>query len=432
MNIVMFTNTFTPHVSGVANSVASLSAGLREMGHRVLVIAPEFPDMPAREADVVRVPAIERFNKTDFSLPLPLIGPLQEVLDEFRPDIVHSHHPFLLGDAALRVAAERQLPVIYTYHTRYELYGHYIATDVPPLGKLVLSLMLGYCDLCDAVIAPSESMAAFLVKNGVETPVHVIPSGIDPDRFGNGDFSRGRAAAGIPEKAFCAGHVGRLAPEKNLTYLSQAVKRFLISEPDAHFLVVGNGEMKDSLAAQFSSSGLSDRVHFAGVLRGQDLADAYAAMDVFAFSSLSETQGMVLAEAMTAGVPVVALDAPGAREMVRDRQNGRLLPTNASTSEFEHALHWLFSRRAGDRRALANKARRTALAFDRKVTIGKTLSLYRGAVLSRSLVNRMDDRAWQAASRRIATDWEILRNFGQAVKDALVERDDDKQTTPVS
>ncbi|WP_429925682.1 glycosyltransferase (plasmid) [Agrobacterium vitis] len=431
MNIVMFTNTFTPHVSGVANSVASLSAGLRDLGHRVLVIAPEFPDMPADETDVIRVPAIKHVNDTDFSLPLPLIAPLQQALDAFGPDIVHSHHPFLLGDAALRVAATRQLPVVYTYHARYELYGHYFTWNAPPLRKLVLSLMVGYCDLCDAIIAPSESMADFLVANGVETPIHVIPTGVERTRFGNGDRLRGRTAAGIPQQAFCIGHVGRLAPEKNLTYLSDAVGQFLSSEPEAHFLVVGDGEMKDRIAASFSSSSLAKRVHLAGVLRGPELADAYAAMDVFAFSSLSETQGMVLAEAMTAGVPVVALDAPGAREMVRDGENGRLLPTEASTEAFAKALHWLCSRDAGDRRALIEAARRTARRFDRKLTIGQTLSLYQAQVSAWLREQRLDDTRWQAASRRLAADWDILRNLGQAVKDALVEYDDE-QTEPVA
>ncbi|MBP2562461.1 glycosyltransferase involved in cell wall biosynthesis [Neorhizobium galegae] len=423
----MFTNTFTPHVGGVANSVASLSAGLRDLGHRVLVIAPEFPDMPPDEADVIRVPAIKHINDTDFSLPLPLIAPLHQALDAFGPDIVHSHHPFLLGDAALRVAASRQLPIVYTYHTRYELYGHYVAQDVQPLRKLVVSLMIGYCDLCNAVIAPSESMAHFLTENGVERPIQVIPTGVEPMLFGKGDRLSGRAAAGIPQQAFCVGHVGRLAPEKNLTYLSNAVEQFLSSEPNAHFLVAGDGEMKDHLTASFNSSNFAKRVHFMGVLRGQELADAYAAMDVFAFSSLSETQGMVLAEAMTAGVPVVALDAPGAREMVRDGENGRLLPAEAPTEAFAAALHWLRSRNAGDCRALIEAARRTARRFDRKLTINQTLLLYQAQVSAWPPEQRQDDTRWHVASRRLAADWDILRNLGQAVKDALVE-----STAPVT
>ena len=114
MNIVMLTNTFTPHVGGVARSVESFTAEYRRRGHRVLVVAPEFPGMALVESDVVRIPAIQNFNGSDFSVVLPLSGLLTNVLDEFAPDIIHSHHPYLLGVTALRVARYRNLPLVFT------------------------------------------------------------------------------------------------------------------------------------------------------------------------------------------------------------------------------------------------------------------------------------------------------------------------------
>ena len=116
MNIVMLTNTFTPHVGGVARSVEAFSAQYRTRGHRVLVVAPEFPDTPQDEVDVVRIPAIQNFNGSDFSVVLPVSGLLTEVLDEFQPEIIHSHHPYLLGVTALRVARYRNLPLVFTHH----------------------------------------------------------------------------------------------------------------------------------------------------------------------------------------------------------------------------------------------------------------------------------------------------------------------------
>src|SRR3990172_3888517 len=126
MNIVMFTNTYTPHVGGVARSVEAFSGAYRRRGHRVLVVAPEFADQPQHEEDVVRIPAIQNFNGSDFSVVLPVPGSLDDVLDAFKPDIVHAHHPFLLGNTAVRVARFRELPLVFTHHTLYEQYTHYV------------------------------------------------------------------------------------------------------------------------------------------------------------------------------------------------------------------------------------------------------------------------------------------------------------------
>ncbi|WP_201285444.1 glycosyltransferase [Chelativorans xinjiangense] len=419
----MFTNTFSPHVGGVAHSVAWLAEDLRSDGHRVLVIAPEFAGMPANEPDVVRVPAVQRFRGSDFSVPIPLSRSLDEALDDFEPEIVHSHHPFLLGDTALRVSASRKLPVLYTYHTRYELYGHYLAQDAPALQRLVLSLALGYSDLSDAVIAPSRSMAIFLADHGVRTPVTVIPTGIELARFGNGDGTRARSVAGIPEDAFIVGHVGRLAPEKNLEYLTDAVRRFLIANEAAHFLVAGRGEMMPLVEQTFAGAGLGARLHLAGAIEGVRLADTYAAMDVFAFSSHSETQGLVLAEAMAAGVPVVALDAPGAREIVSDGRNGRLLPADASADRVAKALAWVSGRDPSDRQRLHKAARQTARLYARPRTTRQTLALYRSLLAERPGKRDIEKSSWKAAMLRLGEEWKIFRNVAHAVGDAVFTPD---------
>ncbi|MBS1220006.1 MAG: glycosyltransferase, partial [Proteobacteria bacterium] len=162
MNIVMLTNTFTPHVGGVARSVESFAEEYRKRGHRVLVVAPEFSDMPLEEVDVVRVPAIQNFNASDFSVALPVPSRLAETLDDFRPDIVHSQHPFLLGMTAVRIARYRQLPLVFTHHTLYEQYTHYVPGDSPALKRFVIELATRYANLCDQVFAPSESIRDLL------------------------------------------------------------------------------------------------------------------------------------------------------------------------------------------------------------------------------------------------------------------------------
>jgi len=427
MNILMVTNTFTPHVGGVANSVARFTKELRRTGHRVLVVAPEYEGGGRQEEDVVRVPALQRFNGSDFAVPVPLTLKVSAALRDFQPQVVHSHHPYLLGDMALRAGAARGVPVVFTYHTMYEEYTHYVPVDFPQMKRFVIDLATGYCNLCDTVVAPSESMANILVGRGVTAPVVVIPTGVDLGVFEGADGSVFRDEAGIPEGAFLVGHVGRLAPEKNMSFLADAVAGFLEVRPDSRFLLVGEGTSRAEILACFDRRGLSDRIHCSGVLQGRGLASAYRAMDVFAFASLTETQGMVLTEAMAAGVPVVALDGPGAREVVRDGENGRLV-RRPDEDSFRDALRWVEERTPGERRRLSEGAAATAREYSIARSAEKLVSVYRGLVAARYVSREIDASPWTSARKRIGKELEILRNIARAAGEAVLSEPDGKDT----
>lgn len=418
MNIVMMTNTYLPHVGGVARSVSSFTEEYRRRGHRVLVVAPEFPGTPENELDVVRVPAIQNFNGSDFAVALPLFADLDEALDAFGPQLIHAHHPYLLGMTAVREARARNLPLVFTHHTRYEYYTHYVL-DSPVLKRFVVELATRYANLCDLVFAPSESIARLLRERGVTTPVEVVPTGIRIERFARGDGAGFRRTHGIPEAAFVVGHVGRLAPEKNLGFLAEAVALFLEHHPGACFLVAGRGPSEADIRRACERRGVADRLHRTGVLVGQQLADAYHAMDVFAFSSKSETQGLVLTEAMAAGTPVVALDAPGAREVVEDRVNGRLV-MKEDVTEFAAALYWVFALPPERRRQLEEAARRTAACFSLERTADKALSHYERLLAGKRRPHPAEEiEEWEQALRRLRTEWDIVREMMEAAGKAI-------------
>lgn len=418
MNILMLTNTYTPHVGGVARSVHAFAAAYRRQGHRVVVVAPQFEGAPADEPDVIRVPAIQKFNGSDFSVRLPVPWLVSSALAEFHPDIVHSHHPFLLGDTALRIAAARNLPLVFTHHTMYERYTHYVPGDSPAMARFVMNLATGYANLCDRVLAPSESVAAVLRERGVTTPVDVVPTGVDTELFARGDGPGFRRRLGIPAQAFVVGHVGRLAPEKNLSFLAEAVAAQLRRHLDAHFLVVGSGPSQEEIHRQFERYRLGSRLHLAGTHSGQALVDAFHAMDVFAFASHTETQGMVLTEAMAAGLPVVALDAPGAREVVIDGQNGRLL-SSQSVRRFGNALEWVAAGAAERRAALAEAARQTAEKFSMNHCAEKAIGAYQAVAALGARAKPTDDNAWEAALRWVEGEWELLSNMARAAGTAI-------------
>ncbi len=430
MNIVMMTNTFTPHVSGVARSVADFTEAYRRRGHRVLVVAPEFPDRPADEPDVVRIPALQNFNGSDFSVVLPVPGPLNDALQAFQPDIIHAHQPFLIGSTALRVALERDAPLVFTHHTMYEAYTHYVPGDSAALQRFVVALSTSYANSCDRVFAPSESIARVLRDRGVDAPLQVVPTGIDRQAFVAGDGRRGRQAHGIPADARVVGHVGRLAEEKNPLAVARAMLRVAEADPRVHALVVGDGPAAAELDAVFAGAGMSHRLHRPGALRLPALADAYAAMDVFAFASFTETQGMVLAEAMAAGVPVVALDAPGAREVVNDR-NGRLLPAEADSADMAAAIQSLLALPADRRVALDQAVAETARAVSLDECADRAIRAYQDCLQQRrqSGVPRHVDRAsargdWHRSVRRVQAEWAVIRGMARAAGRALTGGED--------
>jgi glycosyltransferase involved in cell wall biosynthesis len=418
----MMTNTYLPHVGGVARSVSTFADEFRKRKHRVLVVAPEFEGkpLPPRAAAIVeRVPAIQKFNGSDFSVKLPIIGGLTPRLDAFEADVIHAHHPFLLGDTALRIAATKNAPVIFTHHTRYEDYTHYVPFDSPTLKDVAINLSTHFANLCDGVIAPSESIARLIRKRGVEVPIRVVPTGIDVAAFAAGDGERFRRKFKIPAETFVVGHVGRLAAEKNLPYLAEAVALFIKRTPESVFLVVGAGPSEDRIKEIFEKHGLTDRLILAGKQSGRALADAYNAMDVFAFASFSETQGMVLAEAMAAGLPVVALNAPGVREVMRDQVNGYMLEKSASARKFADHLKKLH---ADPKRmdAFSAEARTTAGQFSRERCADLALDFYDDV---RRLTRRerlMIERSpWGTLLERIGVEWNLLAEKAQSVVQAV-------------
>ncbi|MCB2173567.1 glycosyltransferase, partial [archaeon] len=219
MRICMFTNTYLPHVGGVANSVAAFAEDIRQMGHKVLVVAPTFPNVDSDEEDteeILRVPAIQNFSGSDFSVRIPIPFIIADKIDDFNPDLIHSHHPYIMGDAAMRTAFRLKLPLVFTHHTRYEEYTHYVPADSGAMKRFVINLSTEYANMCSQVIAPSESIAKLIVGRGVTSPVTVIPTGIDIGAFQSGNGSRFRQKKGIGKYVQVIGHVGengRLLPQ---------------------------------------------------------------------------------------------------------------------------------------------------------------------------------------------------------------------------
>ncbi|MFW6133323.1 MAG: glycosyltransferase [Planctomycetota bacterium] len=461
MRIAMFTNTYLPQIGGVAQSVARFTAGYRRLGHPTVVVAPAYQQrdgglgstqrfahtggrMAAAQddataacedetGDVVRVPALRRFKGSDFSFAVPAACDLNASMDSFDPDIVHAHHPFLLGTEAARVAAARDVPLVFTHHTMYEWYTHYVPLEIPSMRTFIRQLATGYANLCDCVFAPSASVGEILRRRGVESPVRTVPTGVDVERFASGRGRAFRRRDGVPPDALLIGHVGRLAAEKNLAFLADAVIRAMRDLPQARAAWVGSGPLLGSLQRRFTRAGMAERAHFLGSRSGQDLVDAYDAMDVFVFASKTETQGMVLAEALAAGCPCVALDAPGAREVVADGRAGRLV-RDEDVEVFAAAVREVAEEVAGGDSGASQvreRARAAAEPFSDARCIDRALAAYEEIVASDRKRADIDRSDWAVIARAIKREWDIWSNrvgsLGQVAREKL---DSEGFTTP--
>jgi 1,2-diacylglycerol 3-alpha-glucosyltransferase len=418
MNILMMTNTYKPLVGGLEKSVEAFAKEFRKEGHRVIIVVPEYEGMKS-EKDLIRIPAVQNFNGSDFSVQLPIPSGLSETLGNFHPDIIHSHHPFFVGDTALRMASKYNVPLVFTHHTLYEENVHYVPGNQEALKRFVIELSTGYANLADRVFAPSESVMHMMQERGVKTPVDVIPTGIYVEQFKWGLSGNFKRKFHIPLDAFVVGHLGRLAPEKNLEFLAKAVSDFIKKEPRACFVVAGKGPSEETIQQIFKQEKIEARLFLVGMLKGRELIDCYHAMDVFSFASQSETQGLVLTEAMASSVPVVAVDAPGVREVVEDGINGCLL-AKESLEDFSSALLWMSKQSKTKIKLMKKASLETAKRFSMKKSAQKQLEVYISLLIDGFVRRSSEESPWRSTARLIHAQWELFKNLTKATGAMIV------------
>ncbi len=380
MKIAIFTEVYRPIVNGVVTSIDSLAEQLRALGHDVFTFAPHIPKGAESAGRVFRMPSLPLPARTEYRLTLPLVARRNKARFLSQCDVIHSHSLFITGWMASYYARRRfRVPLIYTYHTLLEQYAHYSPLGQRLTSQLTRELTKTYANAADAVIVPTNAVAAELRRHGVSAPICVVPTGIDIDAFRRADKKAGltiRDKYGIPAGAPLLLLVSRLAHEKNVPLAIEALQMLRRRMPDAHLLLVGSGPLRHALEVQVRGAGLEGAVHFAGSVEHADIPAFYAAADVFVFPSVTETQGLVLAEAFAAGVPVVALDNPQTRDVFGEHLAGAIVSDAQSMADEVSELI-----ANAERRALAViHAKTAAAAFDARATAGRVFAIYEAVV----------------------------------------------------
>lgn len=381
MKIAHFTNTYKPNVNGVVRSVSTFREGLIQLGHNVFVFAQEAPkDYEDPEQFIFRYPGfnIPKFN---YSFTLPRSSFVDQLLPSLKLDVIHSNHPLLVGDAAADKADELNLPLVFTFHTRYIEYADGYAAYVPFSKSIVEGIvvdgLINYLNRCQHIVTPSDSIKNSLEEYaGINERVTTIPTGIDLEPFRQATGQIVRDKYDLDGKTVLVS-IGRLADEKNFKTLLEAMGQVAQQRDDLRLLLIGDGPQRKELQKYARELGLEEAVIFTGLVPFEEIPDHLKASDIFFFASVSETQGLVTMEAMAADLPVVAVDATGTRDEVDDGVEG-LLTENDST-----ALAQALQRVLDDQdlyNNLQNAAKDKARSFDMMLQAQKMVGVYEQAI----------------------------------------------------
>jgi glycosyltransferase involved in cell wall biosynthesis len=331
LRVAMFTNNYLPFIGGVPISIERLRRGLESLKDSVLIVAPRYRDQPQNEDNVLRVPSLLAMGeKREFRLANIFLKRIRTRLKVFQPDVIHLHHPFWLGSLGLFIGRWLRVPVIYTYHTRLEHYAHFVPLPGNLFRNLIShALIKRFANKCDAVIVPTDSTEEYLRMIGVKSPTFVQPTGIEYQRFqdvSDDDVNRLRESLKIQDETVFIS-VSRLSNEKNIDFMIDAIDALRQrTDRPFRFLMIGKGHQHDRLQQRIDELDLGQHFTLVGSVPPEDMATWYHLGDVFLFASKSETQGMVILEAMAAGLPVVAVRSSGIDDVVRQDHNGFKTP----------------------------------------------------------------------------------------------------------
>jgi 1,2-diacylglycerol 3-alpha-glucosyltransferase len=379
MRILKISDVYFPRVNGVSTSIRTFAREFSHSGHEVQLIAPHYPSPGMDEPfEVLRMPS--RYLPLDPEDRLMRGRPVRALAQQLRArqfDLVHIHTPFQAHYLGLHLARVLGLPAVETYHTYFEEYlGKYLRWLPNNLLRLAARrFSVSQADAVDALVVPSEPMLEVLRGYGVSAHARVIPTGLPDDELPDGDGLRFRQRHGIAPHRPVLLYVGRVAHEKNIGFLIEAAARLQRDCPELLLLIAGEGPAEDSLRRQVERANLQQHVMFVGYLsRDQALADCYAAGDIFVFASSTETQGLVLLEAMKLGTPVVTTAVMGTAAIMADGRGGLVAEQDADHFASQ-CLRLL--RDAALRQQLGEQARCKARQWSAAAMAEKMLELYR-------------------------------------------------------
>ncbi|WP_089724440.1 glycosyltransferase [Candidatus Thiosymbion oneisti] len=407
MRILMISDVYFPRINGVSTSIQTFATEFSKQGHQVTLIAPDYgPMAPGRSwalrkgtsisaapphaehtgdelesFEIIRIASrYLPLDTEDRLLRMSRIRSLTPRLAAQDYDLLHIQTPFIAHYAGLKLVRRLKVPVVESYHTFFEQYVDKYITCLPPswLRLAARHISAAQCGNLDALVVPSRATRSILETYGVTTPATVIPTGIELEQFSQGDGARFRHRYGIPADRPVLVHIGRLAFEKNVDFLLRMLVRVKREIPEVLLVIAGEGPARRRLESMGVELGLREQLLFVGYLsRDGDLEDCYRAGDGFVFASRTETQGLVLLEAMALGVPVVSTAVMGTQEVL-DGGEGCLIAADDEADFASKTVRLLSD--SNLRTRLGAQARAYARTWSAPVLADRMLAFYRTLV----------------------------------------------------
>jgi len=342
LKIGVFTDSYRPYTSGVVRSIETFTEELRAKGHEVFIFAPEYHSHHQEQLDedgIFRFSSIPAPTNHDFALAVPFSIRLHSTLKKIGLDVIHVHSPFLLGRLGAHYAKKLNIPLVFTFHTLYDQYVHYVPIGQNFTKKLTKKFCTEFCNHCDLVIVPTRIIGENLQEWGVSTEIKALPTGININSFRTVEKNWLYLKFDIDANEKLLLSVGRLGKEKNFEFIVKSFKGINAAFPNTRLVLVGDGPEKDALVKLAGELGIIEKIIFTGTLSKEETAKAYNSAHIFVFASVTETQGLVVGEAKAAGLPTVAVKAFGVSEMVQNGVDGFL--THLDISEFVDKVNLL-------------------------------------------------------------------------------------------
>lgn len=378
MRIVFFTNCYKPLINGVVSSIVSLKGAFEKKGHEIYIFAPKVGGYTDEEKNIFRYHSVNLTQKVKYPIAIPLSFEAGRVISSFNPDIIHLHHPFVLSLPALMYAARLQIPNVLTLHTQYERYSYYVpAIPHNITSEAIRRIVFSLAGKVDIITTPSQSMKELINRYGITKEIVVIPNAIDIDIFRNKNKEQGeilKKELRLAPDEIVILYVGRVSIEKDIDKIIKALA--IIRDQNItnfQFIVVGEGTALEQMKDLADSLNLADKVKFTGAVSRELIKYYYQIADIFAFSSTSETFGIVIIEALASGLPILAVKAPGAVDIITDGFNG-ILAENDIANFAEHLSVLIQDK--GLRQRLSKNAQQTAKKYCIDTVADRVLELY--------------------------------------------------------
>jgi len=378
MKIAFFTNCYKPLINGVVSSIVSLKESFEKKGHETFIFAPRVESYQDEEANIFRYHSINLTHRVKYPVAIPLSLRAGQAITAFKPDIIHLHHPFVLSLPAIMYAAKLKIPKVLTIHTQYERYAYYVS-PIPHVitNEAIRRIIFNLSDKVDIITTPSQSMKDLIGNYKIKKEVAVIPNAIDIDLFREKDeqeIALLRKELQISPDDIVILYLGRVSLEKNIDKIIKALAIIRDKKIDNFkFIVAGDGTAVKQLNSLANSLGLTEKVKFVGAIEREKVRHYYQIGDIFSFSSTSETFGMVIIEALASGLPVLAVKAPGAVDIITDGLDGILVEDDVY--QFAEQLENLIKNREL-RQELSSNALQTVKRYSSDTISDQVLALY--------------------------------------------------------